>query len=292
MTAIPQEVYEAEEEGVRVMYLVSPVEVMRDERGQIRGVLMRNNVLGVAEHGIRRPPEAVDEAVFEIECDTVIVAISQHVDECVGRVGVPVTSDGTLQYEARTGATPMADIVAAGDASMGPATVIRSIAEGFNAAVTLDKNLRGAEAFLEYLPETHPVDPVRVIDRNPDFGIDRRVPARHVEPDRRKRSFEPYESTMTREEAVKEAGRCLFCGCGVGCQICEELCLTRAWIHEESYVKITAEDCVACGICIYRCPNDNIDMVATALSPKNSSEAGKPKVVTDPAKIRTWSINR
>ena len=84
---------------------------------------------------------------------------------------------------------------------------------------------------------------------------------------------------------------CLFCGCGVGCQICEELCLTRAWGHEESYVKITPEDCVACGICIYRCPNDNIDMVATELSPKNSSLAGKPKVIKDPANIKIWNIH-
>jgi hypothetical protein len=31
-------------------------------------------------------------------------------------------------------------------------------------------------------------------------------------------------------------------------------------------------------------------MVATEISPQNSSLAGKPKVITDPSKIKTWEI--
>ena len=61
--------------------------------------------------------------------------------------------------------------------------------------------------------------------------------------------------------------------------------------HEAKYVKIDHEACVACGICIYRCPNDNIEMVATELSPKNSSLAGKPKIIKNPAKIKIWNIH-
>ncbi|HUU30285.1 MAG TPA: FAD-dependent oxidoreductase [archaeon] len=290
MTSIPEEVYEAEEEGVRVMYLVSPLEIVH-QNGNIKALRMRNNVLGIAREGGRRPPEAVEEAEFEIECDTVITAISQHVDEELREPGLAMTGWGTLEYDEKTGATPIKDVVAAGDSAMGPSTVIRSTAQGFNAAVTLDKKLRGAEAFLEYMPEMHVVDPQVVIDRNPDFPLKPRVPVRYLPPEKRKTNYELYEETMTAGEAVEEAERCLFCGCGVGCQICEELCLTLAWGHEESYVKIDPELCVACGICIYRCPNDNIDMVATELSPKNSSLAGKPKIIKDPARIKIWNIH-
>jgi NADPH-dependent glutamate synthase beta subunit-like oxidoreductase len=290
MTAVPEEVYEAEEEGARVMYLVGPVAI-EQENGNIKAIRMRNNVLGMAEkEGDRRPPEAVEGAEFTVECDTIIVAISQKLEEEAAGLGMLTTPWGTLQYDETTGATAVEDIFVSGDASMGPSTVIRSIAEGYKAAVSIDKKMSGDKAILDYLPELHGVDPEVVINRQPDYHLEPRVAVRMVPAEERKSGFDMYEETMTEEEAVTEASRCLFCGCGVGCQICENLCLVRAWGHSENFVEIDEEECVACGICIYRCPNNNIEMVSTELSPKNSSLAGKPKVVDDPAKVKIWDI--
>ena len=79
MPATPEEVLEAEEEGVRVMYLVSPV-AFEKENGKITGLRLKSNVLGMETVEGRRKPEAVEGAEFTLSCDTVISAVSQKLD--------------------------------------------------------------------------------------------------------------------------------------------------------------------------------------------------------------------
>ena len=155
----------------------------------------------------------------------------------------------------------------AGDAAMGPATVIRSVAEGKRAAVSIDKSLRGAAAVLDFDPALSVVDPVVVVDRRTDMPVKNRVPVEFKAADERRGDYNMYEETLSQEAAVEEAGRCLSCGCGVGCQICEDLCMRFAWSHGSNRVQLDREACVACGMCSLRCPNHNIEMVKGELSP-------------------------
>ena len=74
--------------------------------------------------------------------------------------------------------------------------------------------------------------------------------------------FDTYERVMTEEEAIKEASRCLNCGCGEGCQLCKTICTDFApEISDVDTMHIRKEECVACGMCFNRCPNGNIEMV-------------------------------
>ena len=270
MPAVPEEVYEAEEEGVRVMYLVSPVEVIA-KRGKVAGIRLRSNVLGISPAGSRRSPEPVEGAEFVLECDTVISAVSQELDEDACGLGLEVTRWNTLAYDESTGSTGAADVFVAGDASRGPATVIEAVAEGKRAAASIDKKLRGGEALLDYDPPLSVVDPLDVVNRNRDVKIQRRVEVKAAPPESRRQNFELYEETLTEEEAVAEASRCLHCGCGIGCEICEELCMRQAWDQKGNRVQVDLEKCVACGMCAFRCPNHNIEMVKGELSPPNVS---------------------
>jgi formate dehydrogenase major subunit len=266
MPAVPEEVFEAEEEGVRVMYLVAPTEILT-EGGKVTGVRFRSNVLGMAADDGRRSPEGVEGAEFVLKCDTVIGAVSQQLDEDIAGLGLETTRWHTLAYDESTGRTPVADVFAAGDASRGPGTVIQAVAEGKRAAVSIDKILRGEEAVLEFDPIPVPVDPVAVVNRNGDVPIENRVPLNLASAEQRKSNYDIYEDVMSVEQAVKEASRCLHCGCGVGCQVCEQTCMRTAWDHNGNRVVCDDEACVACGMCVFRCPNHNIEMVQGAISP-------------------------
>jgi len=267
MPAVPEEVYEAEEEGVRVLYLVSPVAV-ETEDGRITGLRLKSNVLGMADSPeSRRSPEPVEGAEFVLQCDTVISAVSQELDERLEGLDLETTAWGTLAYDESTCRSSEPDVFVAGDVSLGPATVIRAVAEGRRAAVSIDRLLAGEAAVLEYGPVPAPVDPEAVINRSGEKPLARRVELEMVPAERRKVNFDLYEPTLTAEEAVKEASRCLHCGCGVGCQICENLCMREAWYEEGSNVEVDRDKCVACGMCISRCPNSNIEMVKGELSP-------------------------
>ncbi len=135
MPAVPDEVYEAEEEGVRVIYLVAPLEVNVKD-GKAAGVRMRVHTLGEPDESGRRRPEGVAEADFTLSCDLVVNAIGQRVEQVEG---VALSEAGALACDPGTGATEVEGVFAAGDAAHGPQTVIAAVASGRRAAVSIER---------------------------------------------------------------------------------------------------------------------------------------------------------
>jgi Pyruvate/2-oxoacid:ferredoxin oxidoreductase delta subunit len=78
-------------------------------------------------------------------------------------------------------------------------------------------------------------------------------------------------SILTEQDAVAEASRCLNCGCGEGCQHCKTICcIFAAEIADDGTMRIDKDECVACGMCYYGCPNKNIEMVKLSLTQHQS----------------------
>jgi len=259
MPAVPEEVWEAEEEGARVIYLVAPLAILK-KRNRASGLKMRIHTLGSRDASGRRRPEPVEETEFTLPCDMVINASGQAVP---GETeGLAVREDGSLACDPKDGATAIPGVFVGGDAASGPDSVIGAVASGRRAAVSIDRMLSGAEPLLQYDPELTEVSKESVLERIRGFNLESRVWLELRPAAERKLDFETYTPALTEEEAVEEAKRCLGCGCGVGCGLCHRICSHFAVQREGlDCFQIDEEKCAACGMCFRRCPNRNIEMV-------------------------------
>lgn len=259
MPATQDEITEAEEEGVKIMYLVSPKKVITEDDSVV-GIRMVNQVLGEKDSSNRRKPEQVNYAEFILPCDMVISAIGQKpASDSV--MEVEVDKYGMVMCNADTCSTNMEGVYAGGDANS-VASVITAIASGRRSACSIDKLLAKDKAVLEYEPEYPVVSKEVVLRRTGYFKDSEKINLNVMDGKTRVTNFSTYTRTLTEEEAVAEAKRCLNCGCGEGCGLCASICSEFA-IHkkENDTWEIDPEECAACGMCFNRCPNNNIEMI-------------------------------
>jgi heterodisulfide reductase subunit A len=129
MPAIPSEIDEMEQEGVKIRYLTNPVAIIaRDAKlAQIRCIKME---LGEPDSSGRRRPIPVKGSEFEIDVDTVIMAIGQVVDKSMLPDDLALTDSGTVKSDVITFETSIRGVFAGGDMVSGPATIIEAIAAG------------------------------------------------------------------------------------------------------------------------------------------------------------------
>ncbi len=257
-----EELFETEQEGVKVLYLVSPESIIT-ENGKITGIKMSNHVLGDEDETGRRCPIGVDCSDFTLRCDTVIMALGQKDDGSM---------PGNIKI-AKDLSTNIEGVYAGGDIT-GAGTVIKAIGMGRKAAAAIDEYLAKDNAVIKYEGELESVDKYTVLEREGYKRSAGKLDIYARTAIERIADFETFTRTLTEEEAVKESVKCLSCGCGEGCGICFEICKEFA-IYKDGADRfhINQDECVACGMCYNRCPNGNIEMINMGVLNDNKKKA-------------------
>ncbi|RJO61142.1 MAG: FAD-dependent oxidoreductase [Dehalococcoidia bacterium] len=203
MPASSEEVEAALEEGVSVVELTAPLAI-EDKNGAAILKCQRMR-LGPVDSSGRRRPLPVEGETFDMEFDTVIGAVGQRMDT-EENLGLPLSKQNTIQSDQYSLATPLSGVFAGGDAVRGPSSIIESIADGRQAAQSIDALLGGSGDISESLiePEAGPGPVSEPTDKH-------RVRPDSVPVSRRLKGFAPIEAGYSRGQAMEEALRCLHC---------------------------------------------------------------------------------
>jgi len=279
MPAYAWEIEEALEEGIEIHCSWGPKRFTCPtptgsgrrvgEPGKVKGIELKQCTRVFDETG-RFNPAFNEDVVTEIEADTIIVAIGQASDlSFLKGTEVELTERNTLVFDKLTQATSTPGIFASGEVISGAGSAIGSIMSGHEAAVSIDRYLRGVNLkegrALPISVQYEKYCPVDLADVEPE-RLRRRLPLAPAEI--RKKSFIEIEKTLPKDLAVLEAERCLRCHSEicVGCGFCARTCgvyainviRTPALGTER---RVTTYDldlgrCIFCGLCFEQCPTN------------------------------------
>ncbi len=286
------EVSMAEEEGIKMHYLTSPVRIIGGHDRKVTHLECIKNKLGEPDNKGRRRPIPIEGSNFSIPSDMIIAAIGQSPD--IGflseRFGIEINHWGMPVIEPESFMTSKKGVFAGGDCVTGPRNIIEVVADGRKAARSIHKFLAGAEikGYKFYYKEQSPSE------RMPNYESVPRQSQDALSMKERLNLNVEVELGLSKENTFKEAGRCLLCHynifidekcvlCGGCVDICPYNCISMVSrenievtdaLHDGSAIPgdwdavmvIDEERCIRCGLCVKRCPVNAITMKRFAYS--------------------------
>jgi len=238
MPAIKTEIEEAEREGIKFHFLAAPVKIL-SKNGQLSAMECIKMELGEPDASGRRRPVPIKGSEFTMDVDNCVIAIGQSVDKEMLPKDIGYTGWGTLEVDPTTLQTNLDGVFAGGDVVnvvSGPADVVAAVAAGKEAAISIDRYLRGVS-----LTEERKITPKKVENVSKE-GI--QPAARSAMPmlktSERQGSFAEVEQGYDEKTAIEEAKRCLNCGVCSECLECVKICDQEAINHEtqDEYVEV------------------------------------------------------
>lgn len=256
MPAVPEEIEEAEKEGIKFEFLVAPVKIV-GSRGKVSGIELQRMELGEPDSSGRRRPVPIKGSEFIMQADTVITAVGEESD--LSFLPYSFLKKAIRILVDNEHSTGVPGIFAGGDAATNAnGTVVNAIRSGKDAAVSIDEflgwksNSNGA---------SHEI--VKFHDLNTFyFPHQNRVTVPRITVEKSKASFTEVNKTLNEEKALEEADRCFNCGTCMHCDVCLTFCPDIA-IHKDDSgeYSIDYDHCKGCGICVNECPREAMELV-------------------------------
>jgi formate dehydrogenase major subunit len=206
MPADDLEIEEATGEGVNFIYLAAPKSI--EGNGRVERVVCERMKLGEPDASGRRSPVPTGET-FVLEVDAVIAAVGQAIDFS----GVPSElHDGRKMKAGPDYDTPLPGVFVCGDQQTGPKIAIEAIGNGHWAADSLDHYLTHGTPKKPFFYDIVRTDLGPEDFRDVEKTVQEHVP--HVSGETRlAKPFAEYSPGLTEEQTLRDAKRCMECGC-------------------------------------------------------------------------------
>jgi len=208
MHAWEYEIKDALDEGIAIINNWGPRHFI-GKNGHVKSVEFKRCTAVLDVNG-RFNPQYDETELMTLKADIVLLSIGQACDMSFAK-GVPdleVSPMGPVVKDPFTLETNIPGIFVGGDASYGPRSVVKAVASGKDAAISIDRYLKGEDIkadrsqkwnSIEFEPQN-----VKLADRQQ---------MQRLSIDRRKSSFEEIDSGFSEQQARLEAKRCLrICG--------------------------------------------------------------------------------
>ena len=143
MPARLEELHHAKEEGIELKTLCNPTKILDDGNGRAGAIECIRMELGETDASGRRRPVAIEGSEFQLEVDTVIMALGTSPNPLIRSTtpGLETNKKGCLIVN-EDNMTTREGVYAGGDAVTGAATVILAMGAGKKAAAAIDASFQ------------------------------------------------------------------------------------------------------------------------------------------------------
>ena len=141
MPARNEEIHHGEEEGLELQLLTNPIEISGNRDGWVQSLKCIKMELGEPDDSGRRRPVPIKGSEFELEVDTVIMAIGNGPNPLLLKAtpDIQLNKWGNIVADEKTMVTSRKGVYAGGDIVTGAATVIQAMGQGKVAARAIDQ---------------------------------------------------------------------------------------------------------------------------------------------------------